>query len=168
VTAPASNATPPARDRDPVGEIYRAVDGLSRLRSSRKVHARQIAAAGVMISQPGYVLLKRVQEDGPISLGELAKLTEMDPAACGRQIRQLEAEGYVERTAAGADRRVIAVRLTAKGAHARRRIAQVQGRHMEEVLTGWSAEDQERLAELLGRLVDGFRAVQYRTLEERA
>jgi DNA-binding MarR family transcriptional regulator len=166
MTAHARQATRTARD--PVGDIYRAVDGLFRLRSSRKVHARQIVAAGVSISQPGHILLKRVQEDGPISLGELAKLTEMDPAACGRQIRQLEAEGYVERAATGADRRVIAVRSTAKGSRARQRIAEVLDRHMEEVLSSWSAQDQERLAELLGRLVDDFRAVQYRTLGDKA
>ena len=74
-----------------------AIERLLRLYASRKVHARRAAAAGVVISQPGFSLLRRLREEGELTLGELARLTQMDPAATGRQIRLLEEEGLVMR-----------------------------------------------------------------------
>jgi len=151
---------------DHLDAVERALEMLFRLNASRKVHARQAAAAGVVISQPGFVLLRRIQEEGPSSLGELAKVTDMDPAATGRQIRQLEAEGLVTRGSSAGDGRVTVVRVTPKGRAIRRRIAEVRDRHMEDVLDTWSATDRASLARLLGRLVDDLRSVHYRTVAD--
>ena len=65
------------------------------------------AAAGVVISQPGFQLLRRIQEEGGIQIGELARLTEMDPAATGRQVGQLEADGLVTRKKDSDDGRAV-------------------------------------------------------------
>jgi DNA-binding MarR family transcriptional regulator len=147
-----------------VDAIERALEQLLRLNASRKVHARQVAAAGVRISPPGLALLRRIQEEGPLSLGELARRTEMDPAATGRQIRQLEEEGFVQRGPSTDDGRVTVVRVTPAGREARRRIGEVVGSHMEGVIAAWSAEDRAALAELLTRLVDDLRSAHYRAL----
>jgi DNA-binding MarR family transcriptional regulator len=90
----------------------------------------------------------------------------MDPAAAGRQIRQLEARGLVVTSTLPEDRRVTVVRVTPRGADARRRLAEVGGRHMEDVLGSWPSRDRVALARLLDRLVDDMRAVHYRTAEE--
>jgi len=144
--------------------IERALEQFLRLNASRKVHARQLAAAGVRISAAGLALLRRIQEEGPLSLGELARRTEMDPAATGRQIRQLEDEGFVRRVASPEDGRVTVVRVTPAGRQARRRIGEVIGSHMEGVLATWSAGDRAELARLLTRLVDDLRSAHYRAL----
>src|SRR5581483_7752424 len=68
---------------DDLDTVQRALETLFRLNASRKVHARQAAAAGVVVSQPGVTLLRRIDDAGPSSLGELARLTHMDPAAAG-------------------------------------------------------------------------------------
>jgi DNA-binding MarR family transcriptional regulator len=154
------------RAGDRTRDVRGALEMLFRLNANRKVHARQAAAAGVVISQPGIVLLRRIDEEGPISLGELARLTEMDPAATGRQIRQLEQDGLVVRGPSTADGRVTVVRLTPQGRDVRRRLVAVQGRHMEDVLVAWSASDRATLARLLSRLVDDLRSVQYRTVSD--
>lgn len=157
---------PAGRDDD---AIERALEQLLRLNASRKVHARQVAAAGVRISAPGLALLRRIQEEGPLSLGELARRTEMDPAATGRQIRSLEDEGFVQRDPSADDGRVTVVRVTPAGREARRRIGEVVGSHMEGVLATWSAGDRAALARLLSRLVDDLRSAQYAAVvEERA
>ena len=149
--------------------IERALEQLLRLNASRKVHARQVAAAGVRISAPGLALLRRIQEEGPLPLGELARRTEMDPAATGRQIRALEDEGFVRRGPSADDGRVTVVRVTPAGREARRRIGEVVGSHMEGVLATWSGTDRGELARLLTRLVDDLRSAQYRALvDERA
>ena len=152
--------------QDSFSEISRALERLFRLNSSRKVHSRQATAAGTPVSQPGFVLLRRIQEEGPLALGELARRTEMDPAACGRQIRMLEAEGLVVTRSGALDKRRIDVQITAAGADVRRKLAAVQDRHMDEVLDAWSEEDQLTFAKLLGRFVADLRAVQYRSVDE--
>jgi DNA-binding MarR family transcriptional regulator len=146
--------------------VERALETLFRLNASRKVHARRAAAAGVVISQPGFVLLRRIQEDGPLSLGELARLTDMDPAATGRQIRQLEQDGLVERGPSSVDGRVTYVRVTPEGDDVRRRISEVLDQHMEDVLHEWSKADRADLARLLSRLVDDLRSAHYRTVAD--
>jgi DNA-binding MarR family transcriptional regulator len=154
---------------DPTDSIERSVEMLFRLNASRKVHARRAAAAGVVVSPPGFVLLRRIQEDGPLSLTDLSRLTEMDPAATGRQIRQLEHDGLVVRSTSDQDARVTVVRVTRHGAEVRRRLAEVGQAHMEGVLERWSKADRAALATLLARLVDDLRASQYQSInEERA
>jgi DNA-binding MarR family transcriptional regulator len=155
---------PAGRDDD---AIERALEQLLRLNASRKVHARQVAAAGVRISAPGLTLLRRIQEEGPLPLGELASRTEMDPAATGRQIRALEDEGFVQRDPSAEDGRVTVVRVTPAGREARRRIGEVVGSHMEGVLATWSDSDRSDLARLLTRLVDDLRSAQFRAPVDR-
>jgi len=145
-----------------LGPIERALEQLFRLNASRKVLNRRAAAAGVVISQPGFQLLRRIQQDEGLQIGELARLTDMDPAATGRQVAQLVEDGLVTREKASDDRRAVIVRVTPCGAEVRRSLALVSERHISDVLSGWSAEDRMRLAELLPRLVEGLRTVAYR------
>ncbi|MGH9051354.1 MAG: MarR family winged helix-turn-helix transcriptional regulator [Acidimicrobiia bacterium] len=151
---------------DDLDTVERALEALFRLNASRKVHALRAAAAGVTISAPGFVLLRRIQEDGPLPLGELARRADMDPAATGRQIRQLEQDGLVERVPSPGDGRVTNVSVTPEGGAARRRISEVLDRHMEDVLDAWSPADRADLARLLSRLADDLRSVHYRTLAD--
>jgi DNA-binding MarR family transcriptional regulator len=145
-----------------LGTLERALEQLFRLNASRKVHSRRAAAAGVVISQPGFQLLRRIQEEGGLQIGELARMTEMDPAAAGRQVTQLEQDGFVTREKASDDGRAVIVRVTPQGAVVRQRLSEVGERHMSDVLSGWSEVDRRRLAVLLPRLVEGLRSVAYR------
>jgi DNA-binding MarR family transcriptional regulator len=146
-----------------LGIIERSLEQLFRLNASRKVHSRRAAAAGVMISQPGFQLLRRLEQEDGLQIGELARLMEMDPAAAGRQIGQLEADGLVIREKDSDDGRVVLVRATPTGAEVRRKLSLVAERHMSDVMSGWSEADRRRLAVLLPRLVDGLRQVAYRS-----
>ncbi len=154
---------PLTRHEDELGTIERALEQLFRLNASRKVHSRRAAAAGAVISQPGFQLLRRIQESEPgIQIGELARLTDMDPAATGRQVASLEQDGLVKRERDSGDGRAVIVRVTPRGAETRQRLSMVMGRHMADVLADWSEVDRRRLAELLPRLVEGMRKVAYR------
>ena len=148
---------------DELAAIERALEQLLRLYASRKVHARRSAAAGVMITQQGYLLLRRLQEDGDLPMGELARITQMDPAAAGRQVRQLEEDGLVTRTRGEADGRVVVVTVTPRGAAVRQRLSTVGEDHMSDVLADWPPEDREQLARLLPRFVEGLRGVPFRS-----
>jgi DNA-binding MarR family transcriptional regulator len=112
-----------ASQEDELGPMERALEQLFRLNASRKVLNRRAAAAGVVISQPGFQLLRRIQEDEGLQIGELARLTDMDPAATGRQVAQLVEDGLVTREKASDDRRAVIVRITPRGAEVRRSLS---------------------------------------------
>jgi DNA-binding MarR family transcriptional regulator len=147
---------------DDVGAIQRGLEQLDRLRASRNGHAGLVAAAGVDLSRPAYALLRRIDEHGPSTLGDLARATGMDAASTGRQVRRLEELGFVERASGASDGRVVTVSITQAGSDARRRIAEVLEAHLRDALGRWSAADRRALGDLLQRLVDDFRDIQFR------
>jgi DNA-binding MarR family transcriptional regulator len=147
---------------DDLARTQRALEQLDRLRASRNGHAALAAAAGVDLSRPAYALLRRIDEHGAAPLGELARATGMDAASTGRQVRKLEQLGFVHRTPSTADARVVVVAITPAGQRARRRVADVLEAHLRDVLDRWSAADRRALGDLLQRLVDDFRDIQFR------
>ena len=140
--------------RENVDAIQRALETLLRRNASRRVYARQAAAAGATISQPAYVLLKRIKKAGPLPMGELARLSNMDPGATARQVGQLEREGYVKRSPSPDDGRVSLVSLTPRGDSVRRRVNAVMDQHLNEMLSRWPDEERERFAQLLDKFVE--------------
>src|SRR5438105_13885101 len=103
-----------------------ALERLFRLSANRKVHVKQTAAVGVDVTRGGYAVLRCVDEAGELNLGDVARECTMDPAAAGRQVRTLEEDGLIERTASDGDARVSVVRLTSEGRNVYRRIVAVR------------------------------------------
>ncbi len=157
----------PRRLPEGPSDVSRALERLLRLQSNRGVHARQSAAAGVVISNPGFAVLQALQEAGELSLGEVAKACSADPAAIGRQVKTLEDEGFVERSPSATDGRVSVVRLTEAGRAAHGQVRQVRNHHMADVLAGWTEGDRRTLAELIDRLVDDLKTTPLRAADSR-
>jgi DNA-binding MarR family transcriptional regulator len=145
-----------------VAAAERALERLFRLAMGRKVHTRQSAAVGAVVTRAGYAILRSLDEEGELTMGELADRTAMDPAAAGRQVKALEGDGFVSRRAATGDARSTVVHLTEIGRIVYRRIVAVRTAHMNEVLAGWPAADRQVLATLVDRLVDDLRTVPFR------
>lgn len=143
-------------------DVRRPLAQLLRLGASRKVHARQAAVAGTVVTGPGAALLAVLVEQGPLNLSDLAREADMDPGAASRQVKALEGAGLVDRGSRDGDARVQVFGVTPAGRDVRRRIAEVQDRHMADVLAGWSTDEREQFAALLGRFVTDLRAVEYR------
>jgi DNA-binding MarR family transcriptional regulator len=162
-----SNSLPRVTRAADLREIERALQMLVRLNASRRVHTERSAAAGVLISQPGYALLSRIDEQGPLRLSELGKLIHMDPATVGRQVRQLEETGLVASSQDERDARVTLVRVTPKGRQAHERILRITQTHLASVLDTWNATDRAQLAALLSRLIDDFRQTRFRDTLDR-
>jgi len=146
---------------DSVQQIQRHLELLLRMSSSRRVYAKQAEAAGVAVSQPAYVLLRRIGRDGPMPMGELARLTHMDPGAAARQVGQLERDGLVRRYPSPDDGRVSLVVVTPYGERVHRRIARVMNSHMVGVLAGWPDRERSEFARLFGRFVEDLRDSEY-------
>ncbi len=138
-----------------------ALERLFRLSVNRRMHTRQSAAVGAVVTRAGYAVLRSVDEAGEITMGELARQCAMDPAAAGRQVRALEDDGLVQRGPDGADGRVTVVRLTDEGREVFRRLVEVRTDHMEHVLADWPSADRAELAALVDRLVTDLRRIPY-------
>jgi DNA-binding MarR family transcriptional regulator len=150
----------PAGDSD-LEDLQRSLGSLLRLHASRRVFAERAAAAGVVISQPGFALLSQADDGGAVTLGDLGRGTHMDPSAVGRQVRQLEEAGLLVRSTDPDDRRVTRVRATPRGRAVRRRLADAGRAHVAEALSEWSTHDRHELARLLAQLVHDLRAHRY-------
>lgn len=150
-----------ARGTADVAATERALERLFRLTMNRKVHTRQTAAVGADVTRAGYAVLRCLDEDGPLPLSEVARSTSMDTAAASRQVKALEADGFVQRAANPDDGRVSVLELTRAGRTVYRRIVTVREAYMGEVLARWSAADRAALTTLVDRLVDDLKDVRF-------
>lgn len=147
---------------DELRRIERSLQTLVRLNASRRIHAQRSAAAGIFISQPGYALLSRIDEQGPVRLSDLGKLVHMDPATVGRQVRQLEQDALVVSKTDPSDARVTLVRITPKGRDVHQRMLKVGQEHIADVIDTWEPADRAQLARLLGRLMEDMMKTRFR------
>jgi len=93
---------------------------------------------------------------GARTLGELAEAEQVRPPSITRIVRNLEADGLVEREPDPADRRIVRVRATEKGRRIleegrRRRISDLAARL--RTIDAGELETLERAAELIERVV---------------
>ncbi|MFL6239451.1 MAG: MarR family winged helix-turn-helix transcriptional regulator [Actinomycetes bacterium] len=148
-----------------VTQIQRHLEQLLRMSASRRVYANQAETAGVVMSQPAYVLLRCISQDGPLPMGELARRAHMDAGATARQVGQLERDGLVRRYASSEDGRVNLVVVTPPGLRVHQRLASVLHGHMVGVLAQWSEKDRQDFAKLMGRFVEDLRESNYPAVE---
>lgn len=124
-----------------------------RLSGSRAMFKRQAAAAAVELSQPSYVLLRVVADEGPLPMGQLARLAHMDLGMAARRVQSLQDEGMVARQSDLADARKTMVEATAAGARAARALQEVRRAHLQRALAQWSAADLREFDRLLARFL---------------
>lgn len=113
------------------------------------------------LDRAGYLLLRTLDDRGPMDINTLASTLGVDPSTAGRQVSAMQAAGLVLREPGEDDRRRSVVSPTAEGrsktAYVRRRRAD----DLAELLADWS-EDELRT---LGAMFDKYnRAVAARYL----
>lgn len=124
-----------------------------RLSGSRAMFKRQAAAAAVELSQPSYVLLRVVADEGPLPMGQLARLAHMDLGMAARRVQSLQDDGMVARQSDLADARKTMVEATAAGERAARALQEVRRAHLQRALAQWSAADLREFDRLLARFL---------------
>lgn len=111
------------------------------------------------MERAAYLLLRRLQTDGPQRVAELAEGLGLDGSTVTRQLGALDRAGHIRRTAHPEDARVTIVEATPAGVRA----ADALRRHRQERVAGhfaeWSAADQRELRDVLHRLNDVLRRV---------
>ena len=110
------------------------------------------------MDRAAYLLLRRLDEQGPQSVAALAAGLGLDGSTVTRQLAVLDDAGHVRRSAHPDDGRVVVVEATAAGRRAMTALrAHRQGR-IEKLFGDWPAADRAELADVLGRLNTVLRA----------
>lgn len=98
-----------------------------------------------------YLLLRTLEERGPLDIGTLAAVLGLDPSTAGRQVAQMHSAGLVSREAAPEDRRRSVVEATGAGRAATEAVRARRRASIAELLAGWSSEDVETLGQMFAR-----------------
>src|SRR4051812_27770776 len=107
---------------------------------------------GLRVRQYSVLVLADDAEAG-ISQRDLAEVLGLDPSQVVALVDELAAAGLVERRPSPTDRRQRLVAATAKGVRLRRRADTAAAGGLRRQLRDLSADEQQTLRELLGRVV---------------
>jgi DNA-binding MarR family transcriptional regulator len=107
----------------------------------------------VEISRTNLRFLDAVEELGPVSVSKLATRMDLSQPTASRALQQLEADGFVARTADPADGRVAFYSATEAGREAHRRMRRFMAGQLAEALRDMPDARRTDLAELLAELV---------------
>ncbi len=121
-------------------------------RVSREFSTLYKAEFGITIPE-WRVVAHLSQADGPLSVREIHERVDMDKSKVSRAASRLEAAGHVEKTVNPEDRRLIELRLTAKG---RRLIEELEplARRFESQVMQRLGPGADQFRDSLGLLID--------------
>ncbi|XEC95640.1 MarR family winged helix-turn-helix transcriptional regulator [Paenibacillus tarimensis] len=118
-------------------------------RQVRKDTKAELLERGLTGSQ--YAVLQAIPQEG-VPLSALARHVWKDPSNITGIVDRLERSGWIVRTPAPKDRRVILVKLTAEGQALMDEIGRVQPLHVHQRLDGLTDREKMQLNALLDKL----------------
>src|SRR4051794_11610240 len=130
-----------ASKRSSAQRLQVAIVDLQRITNSRRLHATRAQRSGVDITPVAASVLRHVATEGPSRPVDLAERLRMRPPALSRQLRNLEADGCIERVPAPGDGRGSLVEATPLGRKLMGRLEDSDDELLAEQLRSWSATD---------------------------
>ena len=124
------------------------LEGVARRPQQRQ---RVLDAAGARLSGAGLHVLRVLHWEGPLPMNDLARRLGVDQSTLSRQVRPLEDDGLIDRTADEQDKRVAVVEVSAAGRKVLDRVHRLRRRDLEVVLAEWDDDEREQLALILNR-----------------
>jgi len=140
-------------------QIERSIGTIGRVGSSVLAARRRSLQVGVDVSAPGMGILGVLERGGPLHVSVIARRAGMVPTLASRELRSLEAAGYIVRRPDDDDGRVVVVTLTPNGKEVYGNLRRASVAATADALAGWTAPDLAVLARLLARMADDFSAV---------
>jgi DNA-binding MarR family transcriptional regulator len=113
--------------------------------------------ANIGHSMPRWRILLHLHQFGEASQKQMALALRIDPAALTRQIKAIEAQGWVERHNDVHDNRLTNVALTSEGANVVRQTMPRRSEFIERALSDLSPQDMKDLGRMLGVLEQRLR-----------
>src|SRR5687768_1393472 len=109
------------------------------------------------LTHPQYLVMLALWGEEPLSVTELSRRLELDPATLSRLLRRLEAADLVSRDRNPADERSLAVALTPRGRDLRTRALDVPGTILQRL--GMNLGELEDLRDRLTEVIGAAKAV---------
>ena len=101
-------------------------------------------------------VLHHVQLKGSLRVSALAEGLGVDISTASRQVRQLEAGGFLDRTGDPDDRRALQVRLTRRGRAALDQAMRARAVVVDRATADWPDNDRAALTTLMTRLAESL------------
>lgn len=138
-------------DRD-ARALHDRLLGLARRRSLRDPLVASCAATG--LTPPQVHALLWLGHDGPLTMGELARRVAVTEKTVTGLADRLERDGHLARERDPADRRIVRVRVTARGLEVSRAIERGVHEALARVLRLLDPADRRDLFRILDRIAD--------------
>ncbi|WP_430542637.1 MarR family winged helix-turn-helix transcriptional regulator [Streptomyces iconiensis] len=103
------------------------------------------------MDRAAYLLLNRLDQEGPMGVKALAAGMGIDSSTVTRQVAPLVESGLVKRTSHPEDGRAVVLQLSPRGESRLEEVRSSRRRLMELITTGWSEEERETFCSLLTR-----------------
>ena len=126
-------------------------------RLMRTVFDRRVRDLGLTRSQ--WLVLTRLYRRPGASQTELADMLEIDRASAGRMIDRMEKNGWVERRADSADRRINRLHLTPEARKMHAEMWAIAEATVDDALSQLSAEERTRYTELTAKVKGRLQAL---------
>jgi DNA-binding MarR family transcriptional regulator len=134
--------------------LDRAMSILVRRGTGNRLHRLLVHAVGSDIDRAGYLVLKRIQLEGPTRITDLADRMGVEPSTASRHVQTLEEHGWLEKQPQTEDRRVILAGVTPSGLAVVERVETERHRIFDRALAEWDDEDVDRFVELFERFAN--------------
>jgi DNA-binding MarR family transcriptional regulator len=142
------------RKLESVDSISATLARVVRLSVSRSAFARQASAADTELSQPSYILLRVLIDEGALPMGRLANMAHMDVGMATRRVQALVDAGLVTRRADPSDGRVSVIDTTGAGERTAGALHEVRRNHLARALSDWSEAELQQFDGLLTRFLN--------------
>ena len=103
------------------------------------------------LTHPQYLVMLALWQYAPLSVKELARLLQLEPATLSPLLKRLEAIGYVERPRARGDERALAVTLTPAGWRLRKEAEKIPPAIVDRL--GMEVSELQHLHQVLMRVI---------------
>ncbi|GHJ14073.1 MULTISPECIES: MarR family winged helix-turn-helix transcriptional regulator [unclassified Micromonospora] len=111
-----------------------------------------------LLDRAAYVILRHLDDAGPQNVSALAARLNLDGSTVTRQVSALQRDGLIARTPDPADGRGTVITATPAGLQRMAAVRAARTRLYGEMLSAWSDDDRDTLAELLHRLNEALDA----------
>lgn len=150
-------------------DLVDVADTFTRLmRAFIRTRTQVLAAAAHDVEWSAHMVLKALENDGPMRSSQVADLLQADPSTVSRQVAALVKDGLIVRRADPEDGRASLLVLTDKAGVVLKRHDQIRHQHFDQMLAGWSERDLRKFSLLLQRFTEDFESASLDWLSELA
>ena len=136
-------------------QVNDAITHVARFANSRHLSALHSEVSGIDLPFSSVALLRLLET--PMRLSELSRRLQVALPPLSRQVRTLEAHGFVNRSEDFTDARASLLSITKTGRDALDRFADANRALLDKALAGWDDETLTALAEQMQRLIGDLR-----------